>query len=437
MPKFSEGLVVDADLSALHGSPDNPREISDERRESLKYSLEHDPDMMKARPIIATLDGEVVCGNMRLLVCTEDMGWTTGPVYFKDLTPARKIEWMLRDNQEYGDWVPDELSALVHRAATELGADMRLTGFHELEIEELLARACAEPDVPREERQETAGELEPVPDPTTRRGDLYELGDHMLLCGDSTDLSDVDHLLGTNDVNLVVTSPPYFNQRQYSHWDTYEEFAAFLRDVFSNALTHSGNPFVFFLNMGDSQTDNLRLSGHAADILEDIGLTYLDSIVWKKAGAVYDIPRSAHIKSNGFYYPALGWEPVLVFRKGDTMPRMTEEAIDHMGLHHTNVWEIPQVVGTVQKKLGHNAPFPIELATRAIMAYGEQDGIVYDPFGGAGTTLIAAERLGRRSFLMEVDPGYCDRICERYLDQTGKEPRLVDRLEVDDTPAVA
>lgn len=138
---LAEGLHVQA-LSMLHESPVNPRSISDERFEALKYAIEKDPDMLQARPIIATLDGEVVCGNMRLRAML-DMGWTEAPVFAADLSAERKREWMLRDNQEYGDWVPDELAALVAEHASEDG-DLALLGFGEEKIENLLE--LAKPD---------------------------------------------------------------------------------------------------------------------------------------------------------------------------------------------------------------------------------------------------------------------------------------------------
>ena len=95
--------------------------------------------MMRARPLIATPDGEVVCGNMRLRALV-DLGWTEAPVFVKDLRPAERREWMLRDNQEYGDWVPEELAALVKAHADEAG-DLRMLGFSEPKVDNLLKLA--------------------------------------------------------------------------------------------------------------------------------------------------------------------------------------------------------------------------------------------------------------------------------------------------------
>ena len=130
------GTISVRPLADLHESEENPRTISDERLESLRYALRESPEMMSARPLIATPDGEVVCGNMRLRVLKED-GVEAAPTFTRDFTPAEKREWMLRDNNEYGEWVPDEVAALV-RAHSEDQADMRLLGFAEPQLDAML-----------------------------------------------------------------------------------------------------------------------------------------------------------------------------------------------------------------------------------------------------------------------------------------------------------
>jgi hypothetical protein len=136
---LEEGLQVLA-LDQLQESDDNPREITPEALQRLQYSLEHAPDMLQARPIIATPDGRVVAGNMRLRGLHE-LGVPESWVFVKDLDEATRIEWMLRDNQEYGDWVPDELASMIARHA-ELEGDSLMLGFEAIEIEELLSRAA-------------------------------------------------------------------------------------------------------------------------------------------------------------------------------------------------------------------------------------------------------------------------------------------------------
>ena len=132
--------------SELREADENPREINEERFAALKYSLQKDPSMMEARPIIVDARrGDVVCGNMRLRACTE-LGWEEVPVYAKEFaSDAQRREWMLRDNQEYGNWVPDELSRLV-LAHEQEGSDLALLGFSTQELSDL--RSLDVPDVP-------------------------------------------------------------------------------------------------------------------------------------------------------------------------------------------------------------------------------------------------------------------------------------------------
>ena len=144
---LKEGLDLEFPFADLREAEDNPREITDERFDALKHSITSDPDFMKARPIIADAEkGDVVAGNMRLRAC-KDLGMEAGPVFVKKFTSAaQRREWMLRDNQEYGEWVPDELAALVAQHREEEG-DLRLLGFTEENTESLLAMASgADPE---------------------------------------------------------------------------------------------------------------------------------------------------------------------------------------------------------------------------------------------------------------------------------------------------
>lgn len=150
--------AVEQTLSWVHPSElkeavENPREIAPDRYAALKHSLQHDPEMMKARPIIVDARrGDVVCGNMRLRACTE-LGWEKVPVFLKEFeSDAQRREWMLRDNQEYGNWVPDELAALVSMHEQE-GGDVKLLGFADQELRDLMS--LNEPDLPDDGDAET------------------------------------------------------------------------------------------------------------------------------------------------------------------------------------------------------------------------------------------------------------------------------------------
>lgn len=136
-------------VSELHESPDNPRRITPERLQQLVASLRADPSMLDARPLVATPEGEVVMGNMRLRAARQ-LGWETVPVYVKSFKDeAQKREWALKDNNPFGEWIPDELRGLVlvHR---DEGHDLSLLGFGDQELRDLLTvdDGGALPDAP-------------------------------------------------------------------------------------------------------------------------------------------------------------------------------------------------------------------------------------------------------------------------------------------------
>jgi len=130
-------------------------------------------------------------------------------------------------------------------------------------------------------------------------------------------------------------------------------------------------------NTGDNQPDCLPMIADQTVMLNSTGLTYLEMIVWRKSGAVYSIPRSAHIRTHHKFYPALCWEPVIIFKNGklSSFDSDDEDAVSKYGI---NVWDIPQVVGLQQTKTGHPAMFPVELASRVIRAYSTRGRRTYD-----------------------------------------------------------
>ena len=121
---------------------------------------------------------------------------------------------------------------------------------------------------------------------------------------------------------------------------------------------------------------------------------------------------------NACYYPALEWEALLVYQKPGPMPKMAREGQDYMSRNHTDVWEIPAVTNQMEC-FGHPAVCPVEIPYRSIQAYTGSRACIFEPFGGSGTTLVAAEKAGRRAYLMEINPAYCDVIVKRWETLTG------------------
>jgi len=176
--------IQDVPLSDLHTNPKNPRRITPERKAALSKSLEREPSMLRARPLVALPDGTVIVGNMRLAVAQE-LGWESLPTVYVDLDDERAKLWMLRDNQEYGEWVQEDLEALIYEL-NEQSADLELTGFSNEKLEELLHL-----DKVAENGEDGQGDKLALmsvslgePRHKTERGEVWMLGDHHLVIED-------------------------------------------------------------------------------------------------------------------------------------------------------------------------------------------------------------------------------------------------------------
>ena len=145
-------------------------------------------------------------------------------------------------------------------------------------------------------------------------------------------------------------------------------------------------------------------------------------IIWVKNAANYRLMRHGAIKRSNLYYPAHQWDVLHVYQKPGPMPKMSSEGAAYMWQHHTDVWEIPPAPRNI-RNLGHPGVCPVELPYRTIQAYTSEGESILDPFAGSGTVLIAAERLGRKAFLVERDPVFCDVAIKRWEQFSGKRAR--------------
>jgi len=285
--------------------------------------------------------------------------------------------------------------------------------FSDVEMEEL--NLLQEQSQGEEKSEE---ELNDVPEvkkeAVSQVGDLFLIDNrHRVLCGDSTKKEDVGRLMGKEKARMVVTSPPYENQREYSQWESYEDYLDFLLLIIKNFEIVRDKNFIVFWNMGSSEPTNhfIPADNYIQFLQEDY--KWIEWIEWNKESATWTIPRSQHIE-NGLYIPALRWESLLVFLWGNR-PHFEIKDKPLIREWQENVWNMNKVIGAEQKKIGHTALFPVELPRRAILSYSKLNEVIYEPFLGGGTTLIACEQTGRICYGIELCENYCDVIISRYI----------------------
>jgi len=418
----------------------NPRTHTDEQVAEIAASI---VEFGWTNPILVGADGVIIAGHARLQAARK-LGLSEVPVIVLDhLSEAQRRALVIADNQlalRGTGWDEELLRGLL----TELRQDefnLDVLGFSDEELNALLAQA---PDLPEGLTDEDAVP-EPLEEPVSRRGDLWILGQHRLLCGDSANREDVDRLVTGETVDLVNTDPPY-NVRVEPRSNN--AIAAGLSSF--GGLHHHQS---FDLHRGASKakrtTKKLRPKDRALanDFMKDADYDVLLrrwfsnlAAVLKPGGAFYIWGGYANCAN---YPPALAdcglyFSQAIIWVKEH--PVLTRK--DFMGNHEwafygwregaahwfnpeiknaTDVWVVKKVN---PQAMVHLTEKPVELAQRALTYSSRAGEVVLDLFGGSGSTLIAAEKLGRRARLMEIDPAYADVIIRRWQEFTGKKAAL-------------
>ncbi len=374
--------------ASLKLHPNNPRFIKDRDFDILCESIQENPEYFEARPILCTPDMVVFAGNMRLRAARK-IGMKEVPVVVMDITEEKARELMIRDNVQNGQWDTEALAGMF-------------------EMEELTAWGM--PDFVFAEAGESEGEnaavLEAKEDdyeiPETIktdivRGDLFEIGPHRLLCGDSTNSDDVEKLMDGADINLIVTDPPY----GLSYVGGTKDALEIQNDNLTEAQTHE-----LWRDSLSAAWPSLKPGGSIYATVPDgplhIGfaqaLKDLDSLrqimVWNKDSMV--LGRSDyHYKHEPILY---GWKPGAAHYFTDDRTQ-------------TSVFDIPRPKANRE----HPTMKPVELWSRFMQNSSVKNNIVFDPFLGSGTTMVAAHQLNRKCYGMEIDPKYCQVIVDRML----------------------
>lgn len=373
----------------------NPRkdlQPGDSEYEKIKRSLE---EFGYVDPVIWNkTTGRVVGGHQRLKVLAS-MGRTEVECVVVELDEEKEKALNVALNKISGDWDKEKLAVLM----TDLDAadfDVSLTGFDAAEIDDLFKDTLR--DGVEDDDFDVDEELQNPP--ITMQGDIWLLGRHRLVCGDSTKKETFDKLMEDKKANLVVTDPPYNVDYEGSAGKIKNDnmnndtFYQFLLDAFKNtedALAKDGSIYVFH---ADTEGLNFRRA------FEEAGFYLSGTCIWKKQSLV--LGRSPYQWKH---------EPILFGWKKNGRHRWYSDR------KQSTIWEFDKP----KRNADHPTMKPIALIAYPIMNSSLTNSIVLDPFGGSGSTLIASEQTDRICYTIELDEKFCDVIAKRYIEQVGTD----------------
>lgn len=390
----------------------NSRTHSDEQVHQIMGSIK---EFGFTNPVLVDGDGVIIAGHGRTMAA-QRLGMKEVPcLRLAHLTEAQKRAYVIADNKLAlnAGW-DDAMLALELRNLRDEDFDLSLTGFDDAELAALLAEAVAEGLVDEDAVPE-APEV-----PVTVEGDVWLLGRHRLMCGDSTSIDAVERLMDGRKADFCFTSPPYnsaigkghktdrlggtgFYNGGYSDNRTSDEYVQFNSDIIATLSSVAADNFTCCYNINynkNSPSEYIDVV-HAAKQ----SLPLVETIVWEKAMAV---------SLQGDNLTRI-YEFVFVLCKGKF--KINKNRTDCL----RNLWKISNIGANHES---HKACFPLALVEEGIKNFCPHGGKIIEPFGGTGTTAIAAEKMGCQSFVMELDPKYCDVIIKRWQDFTGQKATL-------------
>ena len=376
-------------IKEVKTNPNNPRFIKDDKFKKLVKSIKEFPEMLELRPIVVDKDNIVLGGNMRLRACKEAGLKEVHIVKADQLTEEQQREFIIKDNVGFGEWDWDNLA---NEWDTEKLEDWGLDLPLDLAVEELEAEED-DYEMPNEIKTDIV------------LGDLIEIGEHRLLCGDSTDSDQVAKLMNGEKADMVFTSPPYnantkagqgdiFNKKKsvklysegYSDNLGSSDYVDFCVSVLDNCFLFTDG-FIFW-NVSYNANSRFEYIQQIQNYLHFL----IEQICWKKSST---IPFKGSLMRD--------WEPIYVFSTNGNM----------LGLDYvsSNYWEVNN---TNSQQKNHKACFPVELPFKAINLK-EEFKLMFEPFLGSGSTMVAAHQLKRKCYGMELDEKYCQVIVDRMI----------------------
>jgi len=420
---------ADRDLSELAADPANPRVISDENLAGLEVSVHDFGDLSGI--VFNRRTQQLVTGHQRLTALAragakawrQESEWTGLILHptTNDHFPIRIVDWD-EGKQRIANLVANspalagQFTAAALEQVAALEEDARFTALRLDALQELLAEEHPEPDVPADGATDPDDVPEPPEVAITRPGDLWILGDHRLLCGDSTSAEDVAKLMAGQKAVLMATDPPYGvtvaggtrdprDEKNYRSGGTIENdgltgdrLRAFLLDAFAQARAVLAPGASFYLWYAGTET---RATLDAADALG--GAKHI--LVWIKPHFVFG-RSDYHYRHEPCAY---GWTPGAAHRWLGSRDQ-------------SSVFEVGRDEGPAGlERKQHPTVKPVALFEVPMQNHTESGEVCYEPFSGSGSQIIAGERLGRRVFAMELEPRYVDVAVSRWQAFTGRQ----------------
>lgn len=389
----------------------NPRQATAKQKEDLKKSLER---FDVADPLIINTDNLIIGGHLRKDVLQEK-----GIVEVDVRVPNRKLtdkeveELNLRLNRNLGEFNLDLLANFDEDLLKDIGWDSE-------DLDRIFDLGAEEDDFDAQQ------EYEKIKEPKMKLGDLYQLGKHRLLCGNATKKENVERLMGGEIAKLVFTSPPYnMGGQMYEEYEDNlksEEYIKFNIEVIEN-IKSCLKGFIFW-NLNYNKNARWEFIEIFYRIIKETGLRFLEMICWDKGHALPITSREGLTRQ---------YENILLMGDEDSISKDLEfyflgrndrrayfNKKNQKGI--TNYWKI----GTNKTQIkGNLACFPVALPKKGIELMTDREDIVLDPFIGSGTTIIAAEKTGRKGYGIEIDPKYCDVIIARWEKFTRQKSKLI------------
>ena len=383
-------------ISEVKTNPKNPRLIKDDKFKKLVKSIQEFPQMLELRPIVVDENNIVLGGNMRLKACKEAGMKEVYIVRAENLTELQKDEFIVKDNVGFGEWDWDMLAnewdvEKIQDWGLDLPVDLSVTELEAEEDDFSVPEGGIETDIVL--------------------GDLFEIGEHRLLCGDSTDSDAVARLMDGKTAELLFTSPPYADMRDYNGGKdlSIENLVEFIPTFLPYAKYQ-------VINLGIKREGNEIITYWDSYInkAKECGYKFLSWNIWNRESAKTIAHQSA-------FFP-IAHEWIFVFGDGDKKINKTKDKaeatlrdkrIDNT-CRKTSINSVTTLQPALDKnEFGHPARFPIAFPSEYIQAITNQSDIVAEPFSGSGTTMVAAYQLNRKCYGMELDPKYCQVIIDR------------------------